>query len=280
MKTLEYISRLSKPFCILICLALLFLIGYIDYMTGEEIGFSLFYLLPVSFATWRTGKWTGILFCFAGATIWFFADIIGSHVYSHPVIPYWNALIRLGFFLIVSSLLTKLKISLSHEKTLSRTDSLTGLYNTRAFYDFAKTEIQRSRRFKRHLTIGYMDLDNFKTVNDQLGHSIGDALLQSVAEIIRDNTRAVDIPVRPGGDEFAILLTETGIEPAHTVFLKIQDKILETMQRNRWPVTVSIGSVTYKNPPETVDDMLRKADSLMYSSKNSGKNKIIYELVD
>lgn len=261
-------------------MTLLLIVGLIDYITGEEISFSLFYLLPVSFATWRAGKWTGIVFCFAGATMWLFADIMTGHVYSHAGIPYWNAFVRLSFFLIVSHLLTKLKVSLSHEKTLSRTDALTGLYNTRAFYDFAETEIQRSRRFKRPLTLGYMDLDNFKTVNDQSGHSTGDALLQSVAEIIRNNTRAVDIPARLGGDEFAILLTETGIESAHTVFLKIQEKILEIMQRNRWPVTVSIGSVTYKNPPETVDDMLRKADSLMYTVKNSGKNRTMHETAD
>jgi len=270
-------SRLS---CIFLCVTLLLIVGLIDYITGREISLSLFYLLPVSFATWHAGKWTGILFCFAGATIWFFADTMAGHVYSYAGIPYWNAFVRLGFFLVVSYLLTKLRISLAHEKTLSRTDALTGLFNMRAFYDFAETEIQRSRRFKRSLTIGYLDLDNFKTVNDQLGHSAGDALLQSVAEIIRNNTRAVDIPARLGGDEFGILLTETGIESAHTVFLKIQEKILKTMQRNSWPVTVSIGSVTYKNPPETVDYMLRKADSLLYTVKNSGKNRIIHETAD
>ncbi|MCG2722863.1 MAG: GGDEF domain-containing protein [Thermodesulfovibrionales bacterium] len=259
---------------------LLVIVGLIDYITGNEISLSLFYLLPVSLATWYAGKWNGILFCFAGATIWFFADMMAGHVYSRAGIPYWNASVRLGFFLVVSYLLTRLRTSLAHEKTLSRTDSLTGLYNTRAFYDFAKTEIQRSRRFKRPLTLGYMDLDNFKTVNDQLGHSTGDVLLQSVAEIIRNNTRAVDISARLGGDEFAILLTETGIESARTVFLKIQEKILEVMQRNSWPVTVSIGSVTYKSPPETVDDMVRKADNLMYTVKNSGKNSIMHELAE
>jgi diguanylate cyclase (GGDEF)-like protein len=263
-----------------LCSALLFLIGIVDYITGEEISFSVFYLIPVAFTTWHTNKWIGILFCFISAMVWFFADIMTGHVYSHIAIPYWNAFVRLCFFLVVSSLLTKLKVSLTHEKMLSRTDSLTGLFNARAFDDLANVEIIRARRFKRPITIGYIDLDNFKTVNDQFGHSAGDNLLLSVAEIIKINTRAVNIAARLGGDEFAILLPETGTESARIVFPRLQEKILETMQKNSWPVTLSIGSVTYNNPPDTVDDMVRKADNLMYSAKNNGKNQIIYDVVE
>ena len=280
VKPFTYFIEMSKPFCVILCSAFLFLIGIIDYITGEEISLSVFYLIPVAFVTWHTGKWIGVLFCFAGATIWFFADTMTGHVYSHIVIPYWNALVRLCFFLAVSYLLTRLKISLMHEKMLSRTDSLTGLLNVRAFYDLANIEINRARRFKRPITIGYMDLDKFKTVNDGLGHSEGDALLQTVAETIRDNTRAVNIAARLGGDEFAVLFTETGIQSAQVVFCRLQEKIMDAMQKNRWPVTLSIGSVTFNNPPDTVDDMLRKADDLMYSAKNRGKNQIVYELVD
>lgn len=91
MKPAEYVSRLPKAFCIPLCSALLLLIGFLDYITGEEISVSVFYLVPVSLATWRTGRRSGILFCIFSAIMWFYVDIISGHVYSHIAIPYWNA---------------------------------------------------------------------------------------------------------------------------------------------------------------------------------------------
>lgn len=280
MKPTEYVSKLSNSLCILLCSALVILIGFLDYITGEEISFSLFYLVPVSLATWRTCRWIGILFCVFSAITWFYTDIKSGHVYSHSAIPYWNAFVRLCFFIIVSSLLVKLRSSLVHEKELSRRDALTGLLNMRAFYDLASIEINRSRRFKRPFTVAYMDVDNFKMVNDKFGHEVGNVLLMSIAEILKDNMRAIDLTARLGGDEFVLLLGETGRESAHIVLSKLQEQILDVLERNRWPATLSIGAVTYNKPPDTVDDMLKKADSLMYSAKNGGKNKMLYEVVD
>jgi diguanylate cyclase (GGDEF)-like protein len=264
----------------LLCSALLLLIGFIDYITGDEISFSVFYLLPVSFATWRINQVTGILFSVFSAIVWFYSDILSGHVYSHIAIPYWNAFVRLCFFLVVSTLLTKLKNSFMHEKELSRTDQLTGLLNMRAFYDLAYVEVNRARRFKRPFTVAYMDVDNFKTVNDQFGHEAGNILLVVIAETLKANIRSIDLTARLGGDEFVLLLGETGSESAHIVFSKLQEQMIDAFARNRWPVSLSIGAATYNKAPDTVDAMLKKADSLMYLAKNSGKNKIIYELVD
>jgi diguanylate cyclase (GGDEF)-like protein len=157
---------------------------------------------------------------------------------------------------------------------------LTELLNMRAFYDLAYVEVNRARRFKRPFTVAYMDVDNFKMVNDQFGHETGNILLRLIADTLKANIRAIDLTARLGGDEFVILLGETGSESAHVVFSKLQEQIIDAFDRNRWPVTLSIGAVTYNKPPDTIDDMLRKTDKLMYSAKNSGKNKIIYELVD
>jgi diguanylate cyclase (GGDEF)-like protein len=278
--TSEYIGSHPKTFYFLLCFASLSAIGFLDYLTGDEISVSVFYLVPVSLAAWQGTKWMGILFCFLSAMVWFLADVMTGHVYSHLIIPYWNAIVRLSFFLVVAELLTRLKLSLAREKMLSATDSLTGLLNVRAFYDLANKEIDRARRFKRPFTLGYIDLDDFKMVNDQLGHSVGDVLLRSVADIIKKNTRTINLSARLGGDEFAILLAETGIESAHTVFSRLQGKIMEDMRRNKWPVTLSIGAITFSKPPDAVDDMVRKADNLMYKAKNSGKNKILLELLD
>jgi diguanylate cyclase (GGDEF)-like protein len=280
MKPAEYVNKLPKAFCILSCSALLLLIGFLDCITGEEISVSVFYLVPVSLATWRAGRRIGILFCVFSAAVWFYADIISGHVYSNIAIPYWNAFVRLCFLLIVSILLTKLKNSFLIEKELARKDSLTGLLNMRAFYDLADIEIKRARRFKRPFTVAYIDIDNFKTVNDLFGHEVGNTLLRSIAETIKLNIRAIDLSARLGGDEFVLFLGETGREPALLVFRKLQEQIVDAFERNKWPMTLSIGAATYNRPPDTVDDMLKKTDVLMYLAKNTGKNKIIHESID
>ena len=279
MKIAEYLNRLPQPFCILICIALLILIGFLDHITGEEISFSVFYLVPVSIVTWRTREVIGVLFCILSAIVWFYADIMSGHVYSHNIIPYWNAFVRLCFFVIVSVLFTKFKTSLMHEKELSRTDSLTGLLNMRSFYELADREVNRHRRYKRPFTVAYIDLDNFKTVNDNFGHAVGNTLLKFVAETFKKEIRAIDLVARVGGDEFVIFLGETGREAAQIVFNKLQDQLIDAFDRNKWPVTLSIGAVTYNTPPDKIDDMLRKADNLMYTAKNNGKNRVVYETV-
>jgi diguanylate cyclase (GGDEF)-like protein len=139
-------------------------------------------------------------------------------------------------------------------------------------------EINRARRYEHPLTVAYIDLDNFKTINDRFGHSMGDNLLRLVADTIKNNIRLIDTVVRMGGDEFAILLPETGPEAAKAITRKIQKINLELMQKNGWPVTFSIGVVTFISPPSTVDEILKRSDNLMYSAKNNGKNTIKYEV--
>ena len=196
----------------------------------------------------------------------------------HPAIPYWNMGVRLGTFLILTFLLSALKKAMEREKELARTDPLTGVANRRYFFELADMEINRARRYKHPFTVVWIDLDNFKAVNDGFGHSVGDALLRLVANTLHKNIRATDIVARLGGDEFAILLPETGSEPAEVITHKIQKVNLDTMEKNEWPVTFSIGVVTFVSPPSTVDEMLKISDGVMYSAKKNGKNEIKCEM--
>jgi diguanylate cyclase (GGDEF)-like protein len=125
-----------------------------------------------------------------------------------------------------------------------------------------------------------MDIDNFKQINDGLGHSTGNALLHLVAETIRKNVRAVDIIARLGGDEFAILMPETGYEQSGIVINKVQKYLLDAVEERGWPVTFSFGVVTCNNPLCKVDELIKAADNLMYSVKNSGKNMTRHEVLD
>jgi diguanylate cyclase (GGDEF)-like protein len=123
-----------------------------------------------------------------------------------------------------------------------------------------------------------LDLDNFKTVNDRFGHSTGDILLRFVAQTLQENIRVTDTVARLGGDEFAILLPETGRNVAEVIMQKIQKINLDIMRRHGWPVTLSIGVVSFTSPPSTVDETLRISDQLMYSAKNNGRNSIQYDV--
>lgn len=116
-------------------------------------------------------------------------------------------------------------------------------------------------------------------VNDSFGHQAGDDLLCLVAEIIRRNLRATDLAARFGGDEFAVLLPETGADAARAVVQRLQGQLLGAVRTREWPVTFSIGVVTFNDAPEAVDEMVKRADNLMYAVKQSGKNSIKQEVV-
>ncbi len=273
---MEYFSKRSRLFLITLGFLLVLLIGVIDYLTGTEISLGLFYFLPISLVTWFAGRWTGILISTVSAITWFIANL--KMPYSHPLIHYWNGFVRMGYFSIFAFLLSAFKNTVESEKKLARIDALTGVANRRFFYELTNIEIFRASRYRHPFTVAYMDVDNFKLVNDRFGHSTGDSLLRLVAETIRNNIRESDVIARFGGDEFAILMPETKYESAQIVIGRVQQSLLDIMQKNGWPVTFSIGVVTFTRPPDSVDDTVKKADELMYSVKNKGKNSTRYEI--
>jgi diguanylate cyclase (GGDEF)-like protein len=256
--------------------ALVALLGIIDYLTGYELSFSLFYLAPITLVSWYGNQRSGLFISVLSAITWFVADFASGNRYANPAIFFWNTLIRLGFFLIVTSLMVALKRELAKEKELTRTDYLTGAATIRHFYELAQTELNRLHRYQRPLTMVYIDLDDFKQINDRFGHSIGDKVLCHFTRIIRHQIRNTDIVARLGGDEFAMLLPETGEADAQTIITRLQPRLLAEMESNHWPVTISMGVVTFLKSPGTVDAMVGIADSCMYSVKMGGKNRILY----
>jgi diguanylate cyclase (GGDEF)-like protein len=275
-KIMEYFSQRSKLFLITLGFLLVLLFGVMDYLTGTAISFGVFCLLPISLVTWFAGRWTGILISSVSAITWFIANL--KVPYFHSFIYYWEGIVGLVFFLIFTYILSAFKNTVESEKKLARIDALTGVANVRFFYELAKNEISRASRYKHPFTVAYMDVDNFKVVNDRFGHSTGDSLLRSVAETIRKNIRESDVMARLGGDEFAILMPETRYESAQIVISRVRKSVLDVMRKNEWPITLSIGVVTYLNPPDSVDEIIKKADELMYSVKNKGKNSTRYEI--
>jgi diguanylate cyclase (GGDEF)-like protein len=272
METSQSRSERRRAPWVLVGGAAVALIGLADYATGQDLNFAIFYLIPIAVVSWRASRGTGILVALISTMAWFAAERLGGRVYSNPLIPYWNAWVRLCIFVAIGYLIGTLVEQLENEKRLARTDPLTGALNSRAFREVAEMELNRARRYGHAVTLAYVDVDDFKAVNDRLGHSAGDGLLRTVAETMRAQVRATDSVARIGGDEFVVLLPETGPESAKAALAKVQQRLADAAAHPR--VTFSIGCVTFVDPPDAVDSAIRLADELMYTVKRAGKNSV------
>ena len=241
------------------------LVGWVDRATGDRLSFSLFYLIPVATVAWVAGSRIGVLTSFFSAATSLLGDVWGIGL--EDLVPVWNALVRLGVLLVVSLAVSRLKASLEAQRDLANTDPLTGVVNPRAFDAIAERELARALRYGRPLALAYVDLDHFKQVNDTLGHSVGDRLLQTVATELVSHVRPSDVVARMGGDEFAVLMPETTLDDAVSAFERIRSRLLEGMQLYGWPVTLSIGFSTWTGPGSTVDALIADADQQMYENK-------------
>lgn len=279
---LDFFGKQRKSNVLATALVLSAAVGVLDHLTGAELAFSIFYLLPVSIAAWFVSRDAGILLSVVCAVIWFLADRAAGAGYSQPLILVWNVAAGFGFFLIFAILLAVLKRDLIRQSELARTDSLTGAANVRGFLESVSTEIDRATRYRHPLTLVYLDVDHFKAVNDRFGHGTGDMLLQMIVGTIRKCVRSTDVVGRLGGDEFAILFPETGYQAGEVAVDRVAENLRSLVRGSGWPVTFSLGAVscTGMSSAWSVDEVIRKADWLMYQAKGNGKNQIVHQLFD
>ena len=247
-------------------------IGYIDYATGYEASMGLFYITPVAITAWYVGRRAGIGMAVACAIIWFIADI--NHDYSHTAFRTWNALIRLGFFLVSGLLLSALRASLTTQQQLARTDSLTGLLTRRAFEDRLEHDLVLAQRSKQPLTLAYIDLDDFKRINDEQGHAAGDRVLRVTADVMRRMLRRADTVARLGGDEFALVLPNTDGAAAHDVISNVTQEIRTVLTASGLELSCSVGVITIAGSTPSLVAAVAAADALMYRVKHRGKGRI------
>ncbi len=169
-----------------------------------------------------------------------------------------------------------------HEKIrdLTLKDGLTGVFNRRYFDNYLPREVLRCRRYKRFLSLLYVDLDRFKRVNDLYGHLEGDAVLKHVAGLLVKGLRNVDMVVRMGGDEFAVILPEMGPDGAKTVAGRLLKSIVEspspveTMRAKGERVTASIGLACYTEDMGDVRELMKRADESLYQAKALGRGRV------
>jgi diguanylate cyclase (GGDEF)-like protein len=157
----------------------------------------------------------------------------------------------------------------------ARTDPLTGLFNRRALEEVFDIELERARRGGRPLSVIIGDLDDFKRVNDRLGHPAGDLALQTLAEELGRWKRRVDMAARVGGEEFAILLPETDERGAFLVAERLRRATQRTFAEEEVPITISFGIASYPDHGEDAEVLLRAADQALYAAKDMGKNRTV-----
>jgi|RhiMetdeSRZDD1v2_1073273.scaffolds.fasta_scaffold406663_2 diguanylate cyclase (GGDEF)-like protein len=255
-------------------IAIIGLLGILDYATGNELTLSLFYLIPIVLGTWAVDRKTGLFMSFISGLTLLGAEIAAGQTYSHPIFYLLNTLLRTLFYVVFVYLMTELQKSRIEEQLAARTDFVTGAVNARYFNELLQMEISRIRRYPHPITLVYVDVDNFKLVNDLFGHKIGDDVLRCIATELKSLLRVTDTVARLGGDEFVMLLPSTRQPEARLVVSKVYANLIETMSRKNWPVTFSMGAVTCEFSPYSAEQLVNMADELMYEVKNSTKNDI------
>ncbi|MBL8796691.1 MAG: GGDEF domain-containing protein [Planctomycetia bacterium] len=221
-----------------------------------------FYMLNVGFATVAFGEQVGI----ATALLSVLAQMQLSFMTGSPQRPLVETALMLALLLTLTALLTRINRMQQHAVF----DAVTGLRNHRYFQVRLRDELKRSDRQSVATALLLLDLDDFKKVNDQHGHTVGDQVLRLVGTVLERNARAADVVCRYGGEEFAAILPETGLMDAAQVAERFCRAVRESTSAPR--VTLSIGVACYPEHGATSDQLLAAADTALYRAKDAGKN--------
>lgn len=275
MNLTEFLGKQNKGVLIVMGILLLAAATAVDFLTSPEFESSILYLIPVSFLGWFIGRRAGLIASAMSAAITLAVHRAASQFRGDLSFVYWNALTFLGLYIFFVWMIAELRSLYERERHSSRTDVLTKIPNRRAFFEFLESEQNRAKRYGSPLTLAYIDLDNFKAMNDQFGHTRGDRLLRVVAKTMQQNVRQTDMVGRIGGDEFAVLLPETAADSAAAVLQKLHAVLHAAMQVRNWPVSFSLGAVTFQPPPDSLQEMISRADEAMYAAKTSGSGQMI-----
>jgi diguanylate cyclase (GGDEF)-like protein len=261
-------------FILITCIGFIILLGVLRAKTHAEFAFASLALLPVMLISWLGGRKYGFLLAIIAATMWLLADIKSEQPFSEIWIPWLNAITYLSIYMLVVFLVVLVSQQMQIVREQATHDALTGLINRRAFLEYGSQEEMRSKRYNHSLAVLFLDLDNFKSLNDTLGHAAGDNALKVTAKALKDSLRSTDQTARLGGDEFAAILQESdyesSIDIAHKVFLAVNQALQEFP-----PVKVSIGVAWFEKADRTFPHMLKLADELMYEVKANGKGNML-----
>jgi diguanylate cyclase (GGDEF)-like protein len=250
------------------------LVYWINARTPPVARLGVLYVIPVLLITWTEGLVWGIVFGIASIGM---REAVAWDQMPTDTPLGWrigNAAAYVTVVAVAMAGLQSLRRSQAALALLGTQDALTNVLNARAFDERLGQELDRNRRYPRALALLYMDLDNFKTINDTHGHQTGDAVLRLVADAMRSSVRAADVVGRLGGDEFAVLMPETDAPLADAAAKRLVASLRNVFQGTP-NVTASVGVVSCTATDANTDDLLRRADQAMYDAKRMGKDRVV-----
>ena len=248
------------------------LIFFLDFrVLGSEVTFTLLYLVPIVLVTWFVGLKSGCFISFLSIACWYIVQLFQHHRSPLMFSLSMDTLSKLGMYVLIVVLIHTLKRSYELERTYARIDYLTGSINRKGFQEILDREILRGQRSSKTLALVYIDLDNFKSLNDVFGHKAGDDALRLVADVVSSHIRRSDYFARLGGDEFALLLPDTGRREAEKIIRKISGLFEKQAGKKGFGVSMSIGAGVFCCGKYNSERMMECADGLMYTVKKRGK---------
>lgn len=263
-------SRFLARHTLLAAFVAVLVIALLDVVSGLHLRLFPLYFLPLTIVAVHRSRRASLLAVLLISLVW----AVANHDPQRPVIYAANVLSQFTAFAVVALLLNAQKERADAQTELATTDPLTGLLNSRGFYTSAERQLARQRLVPGPLAIAYLDLDNFKQINTDLGHVGADRLLSEVGHAIQETLRERDIVARLGGDEFAVLLPGASTKATSEVLQRLRSSVTRATSGYKTPVTFSIGAVVFDTPAESVADMVHLSDKLMYTVKAGPKDGV------
>jgi diguanylate cyclase (GGDEF)-like protein len=251
------------------------LISAVVYFSGDATSFfAMFYVWLNVYAFYFFGMRSGWLH--TALALACYAAVLVS---LSDRLEYTQWLMTAGTMIVVGSMVSSLRGRVDRlvaELAEAAThDPLTGLLNRRGFGEVIASEIARSRRSERPFSLLVADIDHFKLVNDRGGHPAGDAVLRRVGHLLTTGLREIDSAARLGGEEFALLLPDTGAADAHAVAERVRRGLRQAFIHDVAPITVSIGIATFPSDADSADALMLAADNAMYTAKRRGRDRCV-----
>jgi diguanylate cyclase (GGDEF)-like protein len=274
----DWIKRQNKATVFLIALSLFLVDETIDYITGPDVNISFFHLIPIFLIVWNSGFWAGTAYSFFCTVVIEWVEVVQTgHAFAGA--QFFNACANMVFFTAFSFVLDKLNKNLEVITRMAERDGLTNLLNFNAFIQRAEQALVEAIHRQESVTVAYFDVDNFKKINDSLGHREGDEVLRMVGHAPLALLRETDLYGRVGGDEFVILLPGLSPEEAGKKLSEIFERLGRSLWEKQKTVTFSLGAVTFLPPPPNCKNAIHEADQLMYQAKRNGKNRLLHNVM-
>ena len=268
------IRGLPGPVLLAIGLVVIAALCVLQVTEGTRVSVAEFFLVPVAAVGWFAGSLAygvtaALIATAATASVTLHVDprTALAHVLA-------AAAARLVLYLVVLVALRAMRRLQDEHEQAALTDPVTRTANARGLRARAAGELERARRYGRPLSLLYLDIDDFKAVNDRFGHEAGDRVLVDVGHALHCTVRTVDTVARLGGDEFAVLMPETAAVAAGAAAERSRSELTRLTTPDGQAVRCSIGVATFTQPPGSVTELMQAADLLMYAAKSGGKDRI------